>query len=295
MANTQTGNFPIGFRCNCKWQADVSATIEYAKAQQFEFIDRRTATMDELDMITSAGLRIGSIDLPQPWRDLTSPDAGVRAAMVDSTAEYVSDVVGRVGPIPFFACAFPNTDDAPRQESFALVVEAYGSLCEKIAPTGATIALEGYPGPWPYYPTHACTPSECRALIKEVRSPALGFTYDPSHLIRMGIEPFRFLEEFIDRVYHVHGKDTELFSDDLYEFGHMQSPPHVKPHGYGGHCWRYTIPGSGCAPWKKIMSKLESAKYAGIVSIELEDENFNGDPEREKEGFVNSRDYLATV
>jgi sugar phosphate isomerase/epimerase len=40
---------------------------------------------------------------------------------------------------------------------------------------------------------------------------------------------------------------------------------------------------------------LKDAGYQGMVSIELEDENFNGTEQGEKRGFTVSRDYLASV
>jgi len=70
----------------------------------------------------------------------------------------------------------------------------------------------------------------------------MGVNYDPSHLIRMGIDPLRFLKEFVGRVYHVHGKDAELFADNLYEYGHEQPPTFAKEMNFGSMAWRYTIP-----------------------------------------------------
>ena len=40
---------------------------------------------------------------------------------------------------------------------------------------------------------------------------------------------------------------------------------------------------------------LKAAGYDGAISIELEDENFNGTEEGEKRGFLASRDFLASV
>ena len=33
--------------------------------------------------------------------------------------------------------------------------------------------------------------------------------------------------------------------DQLYEFGNLQPATLAKPHAWGGHHWRYTIPGHG--------------------------------------------------
>ena len=44
-----------------------------------------------------------------------------------------------------------------------------------------------------------------------------------------------------------------------------------------------------------MFQQLKDAGFNGMVSIELEDENFNGTEAGEKRGFTVSRDYLASV
>jgi sugar phosphate isomerase/epimerase len=58
--------------------------------------------------------------------------------------------------------------------------------------------------------------------------------------------------------------------------------------------WRYTIPGHGVARWTEIFRILVSAGYKGVVSIELEDENFNGSAEGERAGILHGRDFLQS-
>ena len=108
----------------------------------------------------------------------------------------------------------------------------------------------------------------------------------------MGIDPLRFLREFAERVYHVHGKDTALSAEALYEFGHEMPPTLAKTPGWGGGTWRYTIPGHGVTNWTETFRGLEAAGYQGGVSIELEDENFNGTEAGERRGLVKSREFL---
>ncbi len=111
----------------------------------------------------------------------------------------------------------------------------------------------------------------------------------------MGIDPLRFLNDFVGRVYHVHGKDTELNSDGLYEYGHEQPPTHGKPPAFGNMSWRYTIPGQGQVRWVEIMKTLKANKYKGMVSIELEDASFNGTEAGEKHGILAGAQYLEAV
>ena len=59
--------------------------------------------------------------------------------------------------------------------------------------------------------------------------------------------------------------------------------------------WRYTLPGLGVAEWSEIFSILSGAGYKGLVSVELEDENFNGTDEGEKTGLSQSLQFLKSA
>ncbi len=93
-------------------------------------------------------------------------------------------------------------------------------------------------------------------------------------------------------VFHVHGKDTEIMDEDLYEHGHLQEATFAPKHAFGGFSWRYTVPGHGRARWGKLLGQLEAAGYDGVVSIELEDEEFNGSEEGERRGLIAGRAFL---
>ena len=67
------------------------------------------------------------------------------------------------------------------------------------------------------------------------------------------------------------------------------------PHRWGEWTWRYTLPGHGLTRWGKIFTVLKSAGYQGAVSVELEDENFNGSEEGEKRALEASLAYLKAV
>ena len=44
-------------------------------------------------------------------------------------------------------------------------------------------------------------------------APEFGLNFDPSHLIWQGIAPHIFLQDFADKVYHVHMKDAAVTLD----------------------------------------------------------------------------------
>ena len=104
----------------------------------------------------------------------------------------------------------------------------------------------------------------------------------------------RFLEEFADHVFHVLGKDTEILTENQYEYGSEQPPTFGKGRDFGSVTWRYTIPGHGSFRWTRALEILASRGYTGSICVELEDENFNGSESGEKAGIIASANYLST-
>lgn len=287
MSNTRTGNFTIGFRRGgTDWQKDINSLIEWAKANEFGAIDigRDAATVGKT--IQDAGLKIGSVDLAD-WQGMISPDAGKRKDSVAKNAAYVKECAA-LGAVNHFLVMLPEKPELKRSENFKYMVESFNELAPALEASNAHTVIEGWPGAGAL----CCTPEGYRAFFKECPSPSMGINFDPSHLIRMGIDPLRYLNEFASRVHHVHGKDTELLSEGLYEYGHEQPATFGKAVGFGAMDWRYTIPGHGIMRWNEAFRILNEAGYKGCVCIELEDANFNGPAETEKAGLIHGCRYL---
>ncbi|MBA3871041.1 MAG: sugar phosphate isomerase/epimerase [Anaerolineae bacterium] len=284
---TRTGSFPIGVRRGWSdWQKDLSGMIAWAKESGLEVVDIGRDTEIAGQQLVDAGLRIGSVDLLE-WEGMISADKGKRADAVAKNSEYIKSCAA-YGSMNHFLVMLPENKDLPRSENFGYLVDSFNQLAPALEQNNARIIVEGWPGPGAL----CCTPEGYRAFLKECPSKAMGVNYDPSHLIRMGIDPIRFLKEFVGQVYHVHGKDTELFADNLYEYGHEQPPTFAKEMGFGSMAWRYTIPGHGVTSWTQVFSILKEAGYKGCVSIELEDMNFNGSEAGEKQGILAGAKFL---
>ncbi len=284
---TRTGSFPIGFRRGGSgWQHDLSSLLCWARDHGFSVLDVGADARDVLP-VTRAGLSVGSVDLHN-WSGLFCPDATRRAAAVKANAQLIAEA-GEAGAKNFFLVILPENPDLPRSQNFGFAVESLGALVPVLEKVGGRVVLEGWPGPG----VLACTPETVRALFREIPSPALGLNYDPSHLIRMGIDPLRFLKEFVARVGHVHGKDCAVLPNDVYEYG-MEQPATWKPSpDFGAAAWRYTIPGQGGTNWTEVLRILKANDYAGAVSIELEDRDFNGSDEGEQRGLLMGAQFLC--
>ncbi len=287
MLSTRTGSFPIGFRrAWFDWQKNLPSLIEWTKANGLQVIDTGGDSKDAAE-VAASGLIVGSSDLLK-WRELGSADDATRKAAVEENEAHI-EACAQAGSHHLFAVLLPEDASKARAENLELLVKGLTPLASILEKHNSQIVIEGWPGPGAL----GCTPESLRALFARVPSPALGINFDPSHLIRMGIDPVRFVKEFGDRIYHVHGKDTELCAESLYEFGHEQPATLAQSHGFGSHSWRYTIPGQGCAPWPILFDLLKAKGYKGAVSIELEDERFCTGEEGEKAGFINGAQFLA--
>jgi sugar phosphate isomerase/epimerase len=285
---TRTGDFPIGFRRgNSSWQRDLPSLLEWAARNDLEVIDLTNSPADAVKVTASAGLRIGSIDLPDA-KGMITADAGRRAEALAQNSDYIRACTAD-GPQNFFAVMLPADPDLPRAQNYRYMVESFGALAAVLEESGSHYVIEGWPGPGAL----CCTPETYRAFLRDVPSPSMSLNYDPSHLIRMGIDPLRFLQEFIDRVHHVHGKDTEILAENLYEYGHEQPATFAERIAYGAHSWRYTIPGQGLFRWGEGLRILAESGYSGCVSIELEDANFNGMEETERQGILHGARFLT--
>jgi len=103
-----------------------------------------------------------------------------------------------------------------------------------------------------------------------------GLNFDPSHLLWQDIDYIEAVDKFGDRIFHSHGKDTEI-------------KDHVKRivGNQGSGWWRYVIPGLGQVRWGEYIAALRRNGYNGVISIEHED-----DAVEREEGFLIGKKYL---
>src|SRR5688572_11324054 len=290
---TRTGSFPIGFRrAGVEWQKDLPKLAQWSKQAGFDVIDfTHRATADDFRALKDAGLSHGAVDLLD-FGQIMNKDAGKRKELLEANLAFIRDAAAQ-GAKAFFTVVIPGDPAAKRADNYKLAVECYAPIADACAKAGATLAVEGWPGGFPYFASLVCTPETVRSFIKDLGR-GVGINYDPSHLIRLRVDHIRFLKEFAEHVKHVHAKDTDVDEDALYEFG-AQPGTFAPPHRWGEWTWRYTLPGHGLARWGEIFSILKSSGYQGAVSVELEDENFNGTEEGEKRALEYSLAFLKNI
>lgn len=256
----------------------------------FEALDLREVTPDLVKTAARFGLTIGQVDL-MGGRELLSANPDTQAAGVEAATRSIQSAADNGVGMVF--CVLPNPEDPTqgRAATFELWKQTFPPVVEFAQSRGVAIALEGWPGPAPYYPSLGSTPEMLRAMFAACPSPAFGLNYDPSHLVRLGIDYERVLAEFGGRVKHVHAKDTVFDQEALYLYGRLM-PTFTQPHIFGEEWWRYCIPGEGETDWSRVIARLEGYGYDGVLSVELEDRRYFGSWEDETVGFIRARAHL---
>jgi sugar phosphate isomerase/epimerase len=260
----------------------------------------RDAGLDALDLpadfsswtasCRAGGLRVGTVDGASAG-DLISPDDAVRERAVQAIRDQTAQMAKADARV-MFLCMVPRDNTQSIARSLDLFRDSFPTVAAACEASGVRVAFEGWPGPSPFLHTLGYTPEVWRAMFSAVPSSALGLCYDPSHLIRLGIDYLRVLEEFGDRIHHCHGKDTALLPEPYYLYGHM-GPALSSPPPYSGGPWRYCIPGTGVADWAAIAEALERRGYKGCVCIELEDSRYADSLANEQRGVRKALAHLV--
>ena len=109
-----------------------------------------------------------------------------------------------------------------------------------------------------------------RALAAVNHHPAFGINFDPSHLIHQFVDPAQFIDEFPDRIFHAHVKDSriQLTGRNSILSSHLDFGDHRRG-------WDFVSPGHGDVKWDPIIRRLNRIGYQGPLSIEWEDSGMN--------------------
>ncbi len=128
---------------------------------------------------------------------------------------------------------------------------------------------DGYPGNLAY------SPELWEWMFAAVPSPAIGLSFDPSHLIWLHIPDVPgVIRAYGDRIYHVDGKDCEIMPVRLARQGIL-----------GSGWWRYRLPGLGEIDFRRYVDTLYEGGFDGVLSVEHEDPVWGGTPEKVEQGL----------
>ena len=128
----------------------------------------------------------------------------------------------------------------------------------------------------------AISPKMWREIFKIFPNANIGLAYDPSHLVWQMIDPYVFIPEFKDRIFHVHAKDTKIDREKLSACGILTD----------FSWWQYVIPGHGELDWRRLIDALKANGFDGTISIEHEDAHYEDSLELMQKGLVLGKNYL---
>ena len=196
-------------------------------------------------------------------------------------------VTGFTGsPIWKYLYSFPQNTEEMIEKGFQEVRELWLPILDVFRENDVVFALEVHPTEiaFDYY--------TCKRVLELFADrPEFGLNFDPSHLIWQGIRPELFLEDFIDRVYHVHMKDAAVTLNgrngilgSFIEFGDNRRG------------WNFRSLGHGDVNFEEIIRVLNKYDYQGPLSVEWEDSGMDREyGAREAAAFVRKCDFPRSM
>ncbi len=270
------------------------ANLEFVKAEGFTSMQLRldpnklddTAIAAIKDKIQRSGIYVSSLAVDGNHID---PDPAAREKQNQFALKCI-ELCGKLG-IPNIGGQSGTMRGRPLKEQVDEIVrvynEKYFAACEK---NKVRILWEPYAGG----PNIATGPVGWEALFKAFEgNKNVGLQFDPSHLVWQFMDPIQAARDFIDKIYDVHLKDTEIL-------WHIVRRGGIQPVN-NARWWRFRVPGYGSVDWKGFFSVLSEAGYNGAMNIENEDEfyypayeqgNFT---EQYRRGFRVAHEFLKTL
>jgi len=162
---------------------------------------------------------------------------------------------------------FPPTNQDDINKGYADFAKRWKPILDVFAKNGIKFALEVHPTEIAYDLVTAR-----RALDAIGNHAAFGFNFDPSHFIHQFINPVEFINDFGDRILHVHVKDSQvkLTTRNSILGSHLDF-------GDSRRGWDFISPGRGDVKWDQIVRALNRVGYKGPLSIEWEDSGMDRD------------------
>ena len=180
---------------------------------------------------------------------------------------------------------FPPVPDQMIEEGYRYFAKMWNPILDVYDECGVTFALEVHPTEFAFDIVTAH-----RTLDAIGRRKTFGFNFDPSHLYWQMVDPVRFIEEFTDRIYHVHMKDAALQLDG--KAGILGSHLNFGARGRG---WDFRSLGRGSVRFEEIIRALNAVRYTGPLSVEWEDSGMEREQgARESCAFVRKIDFVPS-
>ena len=241
--------------------------------------DRRYAGVTHIDVTAFTDEQAGRIlDLVQRYGVAIS-GLGYYPNPLDADAAHREFVIGHLKKVisaaPRINVRLVNTfigRDHTRslEANWTVLRTVWPDIIRHAEAEGVNIGIENCPmlfsmDEWPGGKNLMTTPAIWRRAFADIPSKHFGLNFDPSHFVLQFMDPTAPLEEFQDKLFHLHAKDVRIRKERLDEVGIFAYPLE----------WHQPrIPGYGDIDWAQFMAALQAIDYQGAVCIEVEDGTF---------------------
>ena len=222
--------------------------------------------------------KVGNTDLEQLAREvkevLAGSDAVVSCLGVFGNPQGVKDIDEEtrdgwrrlIDAAPLFGCDIVagfagRVVDVPIPESVPRFKEVFGPLAKRAADKGVRLAFENCDmggnwnrGDW----NMAHNPAAWELMFDALPDANLGLEWEPAHQLGQFIEPLPQLRKWVNKIFHLHGKDATILWDVIRETGIGGSRQFAF----------HRTPGFGDSNWTDIISELRRGGFKGSIDIE---------------------------
>ncbi len=270
----------IGFLTACM-KAGLEDTLEWAQNNGFENVEiggqhaaffRADYVEDIAEMLGEYNIRVSAIGKFSNWIDAPKEK---RMENYKELYDLIDCAAGL--KVPNITTFVGLNNQMDYEGNLELFKQEWVPIVEYAADKKINIAIENCPMKRAYGlfgGNIMISPGIWNDLF-ELTPPNFGLNFDPSHLYWQDIDPALPVEEFIDRIFHVHMKDCAL-NKMIRDFVGV----------FGNGTYRYPLPGLGEIDFIPILSILKEEGYKGALSIEHEDGNYLGNDEKAQEGLL---------
>jgi sugar phosphate isomerase/epimerase len=253
---------------NVRFTKEEGFTNMILGASRRGVMDPTTITDQQIETMKQTLAKYGMhVSAFQASQNHIAPDLDKRKADTDYFVKLI-ELAGKLG-IPYIGTSSGKDADKPFDQQVNEIVKVY---TERYFPACQANKVRILWEPYPGGANIAISPAGFEALFKGFGdSPYVGLQYDPSHLVWQMMDPIQTARDFVDKIFDVHLKDTEIRWDVLRRVG-------INPVNRA-QWWLYRLPGLGSIDWAAFFTVLQRAGYKGAMSIEHEDPLY-GSPNR---------------
>ncbi|MDZ4289046.1 MAG: sugar phosphate isomerase/epimerase family protein [Prosthecobacter sp.] len=239
------------------------------------------------DVVSLCGDHGVSISALGYYPNVLDPNPQVAAAGVAHLKKVIkaAPLLGLTDVTSFVGRDWTKTVD----DNWPRFLKTWKPIIQFAADHGVRICIENCPmlftgDEWPGGKNLMTTPAIWRRAFNDIDLPNFGLNYDPSHFVLQGMDPLSPLQEFKDKLFHMHAKDVQIDQRRLNEVGRFAFPLQ----------WHQPrIPGYGDINWAAFMAELTRVGYEGPLCVEVEDDTFGKTLEGRMKAVKVARNVLA--